>query len=126
MSSVWYICIVFVMVNMVTTKLICPKVEGPIRPLACRSECSPSDDTCKTGTKCCFTYDSPCGHRCIVPKEDTAKPGQCSLPDQEKLNKDPLMCEEVDSDSCEVDNDCNGNQKCCRSECQYLACVSPQ
>ncbi|UJR25114.1 hypothetical protein I4U23_006473 [Adineta vaga] len=123
MSKSTYIYVLFALVTIANTELICPGF-GFIRPQQpCIDQCSPDQDNCETGKKCCYTPEAPCGYRCLVSKNDVEKPGHCPSPQSEQTHQYWRLC---DGHFCDVDSDCSCKKKCCSNMCGTKLCISPQ
>jgi len=121
MSTITYIFILLAIIACADSKLTCPGY-GFIRPQEpCVNQCSPGNDTCGSGKKCCYTPETSCGNRRLVGKDNVAKPGTC--PPSQSDQSDPLwrLC---DGHFCDVDNDCRCKQKCCPNKCSSLVCIA--
>lgn len=101
---------------------VCPGYGFVMMPEKCESSCSPDKDECGNGKKCCFRIEQPCGHHCIVPKDNVKKPGLC--PSSTSV-KDTALWGLCDGHMCDVDNDCSGETKCCPNMCGSTVCIYP-
>jgi hypothetical protein len=90
---------------------------------SCFDQCSPDDDQCGLNKKCCFFLTHPCGHRCIIPKDNTVKSGECPSPNYNLINILWITC---DIRLCDVDNDCPDDEKCCSNKCNTRLCLTPE
>lgn len=118
-----FVFIVVVLTTLIQSAKVCPGY-GFIRPPTnCESSCSMEKDECPNDKKCCFRVQQPCGFHCIVPKDNQTKSGKC--PSTSSDIKEPYwgIC---DGHFCDVDNDCQGNKKCCVNPCGSPICLSPQ
>ena len=91
-------------------------------PEKCESSCSPEKDECGNDKKCCFRVEQPCGHHCIVAKDNVKKSGLC--PSNTSVKDNPIwgLC---DGHMCDVDHDCQGETKCCPNTCGSQVCIQP-
>ena len=120
MSTITYIFVLLAIVAITNSELVCPGF-GYMRPqLPCVDQCSPDNDTCESGNKCCYTPETPCGYRCLVGKENIRKPGTCPPSQSGQTNPNWFLC---DGHMCDVDSDCQGAQKCCPNMCGSLVCI---
>ncbi|CAF1118281.1 unnamed protein product [Rotaria sp. Silwood1] len=123
MSLIAYIFVVLSIVTIANTELVCPGY-GFIRPQQpCVDECSPENDHCDVGKKCCYTPLEPCGYHCLVGKDNVAKKGKCPLPSSKQNHQYWNLC---DGHFCDVDNDCPRKQKCCPNKCGTPLCIKPK
>ena len=90
---------------------------------SCFDQCSPDNDQCKSNKKCCFFLTHPCGHRCLVPKDNKPKSGECPPP---HCNQMDLLWSVCDIRLCDVDDDCPYDQKCCSNTCNTRICLTPR
>lgn len=122
MSTVTYIIALLAIIAITDADLICPGY-GFIRPQEpCVDECS-ADKDCGSGKKCCYTPEAPCGYRCLVGKDNVAKPGECPSSQSEQTDPNWYLC---DGHFCDVDNDCRCKKKCCSNKCGSKICISRQ
>lgn len=110
---------------LISTEKVCPLYgnDGLKDRSSCFDQCSPDNDQCESNKKCCFFLTYPCGHRCIIPKDNQQKSGECPLPACNQIDVLWSMC---DMRLCDVDNDCPNNQKCCTNTCNTRMCVKPK
>lgn len=119
----WFI--LFFFIYLISSEKVCPSYgnTGHADRHSCFDQCSPdATDQCESNKKCCFFLTSPCGYRCIVPKDDQPKSGRCPSPDCKQIEILWSMC---DIRLCDVDNDCPANQKCCSNRCNARMCLTP-
>jgi len=90
---------------------------------SCFDQCSPDNDQCEFNQKCCFFLTYPCGHRCIIPKDNKPKFGECPPP---HCNQVDILWSMCDIRLCDVDNDCPNNEKCCSNKCNTRICLTPK
>ncbi|CAF1118300.1 unnamed protein product [Rotaria sp. Silwood1] len=123
MSTIAYIFVVFSTVIIANTELVCPGYGFVFPKPPCIAKCSPTKDHCRAGKKCCYTPLRPCGYRCLVGKDNVAKNGTCPPPSSNQTNSKWDLC---DFHDCDVDNDCQYDDKCCLNKCGASMCISPQ
>lgn len=101
---------------------VCPGYGFVRIPEKCESSCSPEKDECGNDKKCCFRVEQPCGHHCIVGKDNMKKSGLC--PSNTSVKDNPIwgLC---DGHMCDVDHDCQGETKCCPNICGSQVCIQP-
>jgi hypothetical protein len=119
-----FIFLLVIFIFSIDTKKVCPSYGymGFEDGKFCFDQCSPDNDQCESNTKCCFFLTHPCGHRCIVPKDNISKFGECPSPNSNQIDILWNMC---DIRLCDVDNDCQDDQKCCLNKCNTRMCVTP-
>ena len=124
MSTISCILISLAIFTIANAALVCPGY-GFVRPQEpCVDQCSTDNDTCGTGKICCYTPLTPCGYRCLVGKNDVAKPGKCPSPSSEQTNNNNwYLC---DGHFCDVDKDCQCKKKCCPNKCGTPLCIAPK
>ncbi len=120
MSSFPIGLLLLLVISLASAEKICPGYGFVRRPENCTSTCSTSDDRCSTDTKCCYRITEPCGFHCIVPKDNVKKSGQCL--NSQMNNSLWYLC---DVHICDVDNDCQGIEKCCSNSCGSKICITP-
>lgn len=123
MSTITYVLVLTAaMATISHAEYVCPGF-GFIRPQTpCVDQCSYTNDTCGTGLKCCYSPMTPCGYRCVVPKNNVPKAGTCPSQDSEQSDPNWYLC---DGHFCDVDTDCPCKKKCCRNKCGTPLCMSP-
>ena len=117
--------IFFLLITLISSEKVCPSYGNTdyVDRHSCFDQCSPDIiDQCESNKMCCFVLTSPCGHRCIVPKNNQAKFGRCPSPDHNQIEILWSMC---DVHLCDVDHDCPSNQKCCSNRCHARICLPP-
>jgi hypothetical protein len=120
-----FISSVLIIIFFPSAETVCPSYgnDGSADRNSCFDQCSPEKDQCKSNTKCCFFLTHPCGHRCIIPKDDKPKFGKCPPP---HCNQMDLLWSVCDIRLCDVDDDCPNDQKCCSNSCNTRMCLTPQ
>jgi hypothetical protein len=123
-SFQFFIFLLLIYILFTSTEKVCPSYGnvGFEDRYSCFDQCSPDNDQCEFNKKCCFFLTYPCGHRCIVPKDDKPKSGECPLPNCNQIDVLWSMCH---MRLCDVDNDCPDNQKCCSNTCYTRMCLTP-
>jgi hypothetical protein len=129
MSTIAYFCLLSLFGTVVRTTFVCPGYGYWAYELAkkpCTDQCSAQNDTCGTGKKCCYSPVSPCGFRCMIPKDNTPKAGSCpSRNSMMAMIRNPAwgVC---DDHQCDVDKDCRCRSKCCANKCGSLICIDAE
>jgi len=121
MSFISVTIILLLIISLTNARKICPSHGFVPQPRNCKSTCSQIDDQCPIDTKCCYHIGQPCGFHCIIPKNNIKKSGQC--PTLQTDNPSWFLC---DAFFCDVDNDCQGLEKCCSNSCGSKICLTPQ
>lgn len=115
--------LLLILISIAATEKVCPGYSlFMIKPEKCESTCSPTKDECRDGKKCCYRMGQPCGHHCIVPKDNIKKSGLCPALSSVKDNPVWGLC---DGHMCDVDNDCPGEHRCCFNMCGSPVCIQP-
>ncbi len=126
MFSIQCLIVLLLLLRFISTEKVCPSYGNMGSEnrysSSCFDQCSSDNDQCESNTKCCFFLTHPCGHRCIVPKDDQHKPGVCPSPNCNQIDILWSMC---DIRLCDVDNDCPDKQKCCSNKCNTRICLTP-
>jgi hypothetical protein len=114
-----------ILILLTSSKKVCPSYGnvGVENRYSCFDQCSPDYDQCESNRKCCFFLTHPCGHRCIVPKDNTPKSGECPATNSNQIGVLWSVC---DIRLCDVDNDCPENEKCCSNTCNTRMCLTPK
>ncbi len=121
MSFMSIAVILMLIISLTNAEKICSSYGFVPEPQNCKSTCSPTNDECLLGTKCCHRIKHPCGFHCVRPKDNIEKLGQCpTIQTGESLW---YLC---DAFFCDVDNDCQGTEKCCSNSCGSKICFTPQ
>jgi hypothetical protein len=123
MSTITYIFALLAIIVIADAEFICPGFVFIRSQQPCVDECSIDNDKCGLGKKCCYTPETPCGYRCLIDKDNVAKPGKCPSPQTDQNNSKWYLC---DGHDCDVDNDCRCKKKCCPNKCGSTLCVSPK
>lgn len=113
--------ILLLIISLINTEHICPGYGYVAEPVNCSSTCSQTNDQCPIGRKCCHRIEEPCGFHCIISKDNKKKLGECPTRVTGKLSW--LLCDAV---LCDVDDDCQGTEKCCTNVCGSKICLKPQ
>jgi hypothetical protein len=117
--------IILLLIIFISTEKVCPSygnMGSEDRYSSCFDQCSPDNDQCESNKKCCFFLTHPCGHRCIIPKDNRSKSGICPSPN---CNQIDILWSVCDIRLCDVDNDCPDKQKCCSNKCNTRICLTP-
>lgn len=121
MSKLTYIYVLLALTTLARAELICPGYGYVFPQQPCVNQCSPDNDNCETGKKCCYTPYTPCGYRCLDGKNNITKSGQCPSTQSEQTNPNWYLC---DGHFCDVDSDCPCKKKCCANKCGSKICIS--
>ncbi len=124
MSIIPCFVILLSIVVIVGANMVCPGENSfwP-SPRSCVNQCSSDKDNCETGKKCCYTSISPCGFRCVLPKNNKTKRGKCPPALSAQKDDNWILC---DAHLCDVDSDCRRRKKCCQNMCGSNMCIRPQ
>ncbi|XP_016295296.1 WAP four-disulfide core domain protein 3-like, partial [Sinocyclocheilus anshuiensis] len=98
-----------------TKPKVCPRNNLEVAVLGvCVESCS-HDSDCPNDEKCCH---NGCGHQCMAPYKESAKPGVCPI------NNLEVAVLRVCVQSCSHDSDCPNDEKCCSNGCGHQ-CMPP-